>query len=98
MIFFRKVKTTDRELTQVQDNVSNSFGPLLKLPIVDGVLLTGIHLVTGSNQFAHTLDRQPRGWCISDVTGAATVYRTDWSDKTIKLTSSADVTIGLWVF
>ena len=98
MIFFRKTNIIDRSVSNFQDNVANSFGPLLKLPIVDGILLTGIVLATGSNQFAHNLARQPIGWMVADLNAAATIYRTAWTDKTLSLTASAPVTLNLWVF
>jgi hypothetical protein len=83
---------------RLQDNVQNALTPLLKLPISDGVLITGIMLKAGQpNKISHTLSRQPRLWILADQSANANVWRTGWDALLLTLQTSADCTVALWV-
>lgn len=95
---FRKIRTEDRELDQVQSNIAASLTPLSKAKIVDGAHVVDVELTTGTNRVGHKLERVPEGWIISDRDSAATVYRTAWDSKTVDLVASAAVTCRIWFF
>jgi hypothetical protein len=94
---FRKIKVTDRELSQVQDNVAQILQPLSKNALLDGTFVT-VDLTSGSNTIAHRLQRLPLGWVITDRDTAATVYRTAWDSANIFLTASGTVSVTLYVY
>ncbi len=86
----------------LQTTWSAVLNPVLKNPLVDGVLLKNITLVVGSNQINHKLGRNLQGWLIVRLRGAAVVYDTQDSNqmpsKTLLLTSDTGVNVDLWVF
>lgn len=68
-------------------------------PYLNGNILTGIDLKIGANVIYHNLGQPQTGWVLTDITGIATIYRSaQFNSKTLTLTSSAAVTINLWVF
>jgi hypothetical protein len=104
---FRKIRVKDKDLEQVQSNISNTIAPVLKSLIVDGVLVKDIVLASGVNRVNHTLGRPPEGWIIVDRNSAATVFKTVpvagtantiTDSSTISLTASGAVTVSIWFF
>lgn len=95
---FRKIKVYDRELDQVQSNIGNIIGPILKSPLIDGVQINGVVLSTSPTSVQHLLKRVPQGWFIVDSNAAATVYRTDWDLNKVILIASAPVTVSIWIY
>lgn len=62
-------------------------------------ILEGIHLTNGVTVINHKLAQIQQGWIITDITGAATIYRSaPFNDKTLTLTSNAAVTVNIEVF
>lgn len=98
---FVKIQTPQRELSQVQDQISEAFQSLVKNPLINGVLVTAA-LTTGTNQVAHTLNRKLQGWIIVRRDNASTVYDSQDSepdpDLFLQLVASADVNVTLYVF
>lgn len=89
----------DRVLSQLQTQWSTLLNPLLSNPINKGNFLTGIALANGDTTFSHLLDRQQQGWIITDVNGAAHIYRSQaFNSKTLTLTSDAAVVVNLLVY
>lgn len=77
-------------------NFVTSFNPF---SVTTGVLLTGVSLAMGSTVLSHPLNRTLSGWVITDIDGSATIYRSaPFSSVSLTLTSSAVVTVSLWVF
>jgi len=96
---FRKIKVSDRELDQVQQNVLAAFGPLTKIEILQGRQINAVDLTTTAVNVAHGLGRQPLGYIVTDLNKNAVVFRTDWDANFISLQSSATGTIvSLWVY
>lgn len=92
-------QTTDRILSQIQTQWAALINPLLSNPVSQGNLLTNIPLINGTTVINHLLDRQQQGWIITDISAAATIYRSSpLNTKTLTLTSNAAVTISLLVF
>jgi hypothetical protein len=67
-----------------------------------GSIISGIALKSGSNDVSHKLGQKLRGWFIVRLRANATIYDTQDSNQTptstLKLTSSADVTVDIFVF
>lgn len=73
--------------------------PIIGNPVTNPTLLSSISLTTGVNVINHKLGQMQQGWIITDIQGVANVYRSQpFNDKTLTLTSDADVTINLMVF
>lgn len=73
--------------------------PVLANPQNNSNLLQNLVLKSGVTVINHKLGRMQQGWVLADVQGPATIYRSaPYNDKTLQLTSSADVTISLGVF
>ena len=83
----------------MQTGWSSQLNPWLQNPMNYGVYLKDIDLGIGATQINHRLDRMMQGWMITDVNGAATIYRSQpLNSKTLTLTSNAAVTVNLYVF
>jgi len=100
---FRKIGTESFELKQVQENVEQTFKQILTNPLINGVLLRDVQLTTGStNLVQHKLGRKALGYIVTKRSANATVFDAD--SKTVveqnflKLSTSANVTVDLWVF
>lgn len=83
----------------MQTGWSSMLNSLLKNPVCIGNLIPGIALISGDTVINHRLGRKMQGWIVSDITGAASIYRSKpLNDKTLTLTSNAIVTVSLYVF
>lgn len=73
--------------------------PILAQPLNNANYLQNVSIINGVTVVNHGLGRKPQGWVLSDINGAATIYRSAaFSPLTLTLTSSAAVTIGIVVF
>lgn len=92
----------DALLNQAQNNVAEILEPLSRVKISQGLLIQNVDLSAGDNLVNHMLDRNLIGWFIVRQRGPASIYdKQDTNPNsavTIALTSSAGVTIDLWVF
>lgn len=99
MIKFRKLATSNADLSRVQQNVEDVFKQILTSPILDGVLIENVIVGTSATAISHTLERLPRGYIVVSADKAATIYRTTWTPTTVSLVSSAaTTTLSLWIF
>lgn len=93
---------TNRVINTVQDNVHAAVQPVLKNPLTYGTTLKSVSLVTGSNQINHTLGEKLNGWIITRKRAVADIFDTQDSnampDKTLLLTSSANVVVDIFVY
>lgn len=93
------INSPDRVLNMIQNQWAAILNPLLSNPITKGNLLTNVALASGVTVINHLLDRQQQGWVLTDVSGAATIYRSQpLNSKTLTLTSDAAVTVNLLVY
>lgn len=83
---------------KVQEAVETAINPIIKLPILDGVILQDLVITTSAQKFPHYLGRQPQGWWPVDKQNAAHIFRTDWTTTTITLEASATVTGSIWIY
>lgn len=95
-------QTQLRELSQMQTKWAASLNPIVANPMVLGQQLENVQLVTGPNVVNHGLGRNLQGWLIVRQRSAASVYDTQDNNQlsalTLNLTSSADVSVDLWVY
>lgn len=97
-----RVQTPDPLVNQLQTNIIQGLAPILKNPLIDGIILSGVSLISGDNTITHTLGRKLIGWCIVRQRAASTLYdKQDTNaspDKTLILNSSGAATIDIYVF
>lgn len=73
--------------------------PLIKNPFNNVLILKNVVLASGDNVINHSLGTTPQGWVITDIQGAATIYRNaPFNNTTLTLNSSAGVTVSIGVF
>lgn len=92
-------QSTDLVLSQMQTRWASILNPFLANPLNQMRQLEDITLVAGDNVINHLLGYTMRGWVVTDITGASTVYRSaPLNNKTITLNASAPAIISLAVF
>lgn len=78
---------------------SSTLNPLLANPLNGVSILKNIALIVGETKIPHLLDEMQQGWFVTDVNGAATIYRSKpLNSSFLYLTSNAVVTINLGVY
>jgi hypothetical protein len=92
-------QTTVKELSLMQTQWASQLNPVLRNPATDMSILTNVALKTGTNVVNHLLGVQQQGGILTDIQGAATIYRSaPFNDLTLTLTSSAPVMVSIGVF
>jgi hypothetical protein len=95
---YRKFRTQNVDLDRVQDRVSDTFSQFISNPLLDGVFVSVEFTGAETKDINHLLARQPLGWFVTDTTGAATIYRSAWNNRTLTLTSDAATIAKIYVF
>lgn len=73
--------------------------PVLANPANTMSVLSGVVLTNGITVIPHKLGRKQQGWILTDINGAAQIYRSaSFNNLTLTLTSNAVVTVNLGVF
>lgn len=102
MISIQKVQTDDRNINQLQNYLIQALRPITQNPETQGTILTEIQLATGSNTIQHGLGVPLQGWQIIRQRASASIYDTQDTNptpqSTLLLTSSAPVSVDLYVF
>jgi hypothetical protein len=90
------------ELPQMQTTWAQALNPVIANPIVKGLILEQVQLVTGTNVINHKLGRKLQGWYTTRVRSAVSLYDQQDTNQTPELTliivASAPATINLAVF
>lgn len=97
----KKIQSPDRVMNTIQDNVETALRPLLTNPLLDGTLIEGVSIVTGTPKtIEHGLGRAARGWFVISPQAEASVWETSSAlpTKTLILNSSANIDLKLWVY
>jgi hypothetical protein len=82
-----------------RDRWASAINPFLANPTNNISILNDVKLINGVTIINHLLGQTPQGWFITDINGAATVYRSaPYTSTTLTLTSSAAVTVSIGVF
>ena len=93
------IKDPSQNLMLIQTKWKSQIDPVLNNAILGGKALNSINLNAGSTQIPHGLSGAQKGWVITDVSGAATIYRSaPFNSTNLVLTSSAAVTVNLLVY
>ena len=100
---YERVSTGVPQLDAVQERVEDALLPISLSTIVDGKLLTGHVLASGSTSvIAHGLGRKLQGWIVVSKNAAQHVYDSQASNSApetfLHLTAGGAVTVDLWVF
>lgn len=100
---FSKIQSDDEVLNRVQDNVAQTFQPIIQQPILGGNILPGISLLTGvDNNVPHKLGRKLIGYMVVRKNSNSTVWDSQGfnlsQNSTLILNCSANTTVDLWVF
>lgn len=96
----KKFYSTNSDIVNIQENVGNAVDPLIKNQFLNGQLINDIALVIGDNDISHKLGRKIQGWVIVDIDAVSNIYRKTSTTPTltIKLNSSANCTVSLYIF
>ncbi len=91
--------TQDRTLSMMQTQWASQINPVLSNPLTNPLILKGINLVIGANTINHMLGHTLQGWVLTDVDGAAVIYRSQPKNNlTLTLTSDAAVVADILVY
>jgi len=78
---------------------ASQLNPLLANPLSSMSIIKNVSLVVGVNTINHFLGQNQQGWILTDITGPATIYRSQpFNNKTLTLTASAACTVSIGVF
>ena len=92
-------QTNIQPLSLLQTSWKSLLDPLLKNPTNGISILPSIQLNIGTNVIPHLLQQTQQGWILTDIQGAATIYRNAAFNKvTLSLHSSASVIVNIGVF
>lgn len=96
----KTIKLSDYETSSLQQNLAAFSKQLIRVPLLDGNLLTDIDVSTTAAEIAHGLGREPVGYFIVKSTAGVTLFDSaSLTPKvTIKLTASATATCNIWIF
>lgn len=88
-----------KDFILLQNNWKAQIDPLLALALTQGFVIPSVPLANGLTVINHRLGRLLQGWFLTDINGAATIYRSAPKNAlTLTLTSSAVVTADVFVF
>lgn len=94
--------TDNKDLSMLQTTWGSQLNPLLAAPLNNGLMLENVILASGANVINHKLGRKLKGWLITRIRASATIYDTQDTNQrpnlTLNLTSSANVTVDIFVF
>jgi hypothetical protein len=89
----------DKNLSMLQTAWSSMINPFLGRPTNQTNVIQNVSLISGVTVVNHLLGRVPQGWFITDINGAATIYRSAaFNPLTLTLTSNAAVVASIGVF
>ena len=100
---FKKIFVEDANINQIQENIEQVLEPFIINPILNGVLIKEVNIVSGTTtNIEHKLGRKPLGWIVTRKRADSRVWDLNDTntaqDKTLSLTCSSNVKIDLWIF
>ena len=92
-------KTDLLPLSLMQTTWKSQLDPVLANPVTSVQILKNVSLISGTTVVNTGLGRMQQGWFVTDINGAATVYRSaPFNSLTLTLVSSAAVIVNIGVF
>ena len=92
-------KDENTPFQMMQSKWASELNPIIANPMTNMQILKNISLVSGTNVINHRLGQTQQGWLLTDIQGAASIYRSaPFNNLTLTLTSSAAVTVSIGVF
>ncbi len=78
---------------------ATTLNPVIANPLNNIQIIPNVSLKNGVNIINHMLGRTLQGWVLTDLQGAASIYRSaPFNSSTLTLTSNAAVTVNIGVF
>jgi len=90
-----------RVVTNLQANVADALTPLQNKPILDGIFLREVAIVSGSNLIQHKLGRKLVGYFVVSQSAASTFFddiQSTTSTTSFSITATSPCKVNLWVF
>lgn len=86
-------------LNLLQTQWRSILNPVLALPLLQGIQLTQVKLISGANVINTQLQRNQQGWFLTDIDADVTVYRSaPFNNLTLTLTASGACIVSIWVY
>ena len=86
-------------LDMMQTRWASLLNPIIANPTNNISILKNVQLKNGVTVINHLLGAVQQGWILTDIQGAATIYRSaPFNATTLTLTSNAAVTVSIGVF
>lgn len=102
LVKFTKVNTPDKTVNMIQDGLIRTLNPIFDTPTLNGVLLSEVPLISGTNIINHRLSRNLIGWQIVRQRAAASIYDDQDNNSTpsinLILISDAAVIVDIYCF
>lgn len=98
---FRRVRSQDNVIRQLQDATSAVFQDIVTREILDGQIITGIELLFGTpSSVSHKLSRPFTGYLVIRKNAASEIWDSPSTapSSILVLNASVNVTIDIWVF
>jgi len=99
---FDRVQTDNEILNRIQDRLKAVIAAIIGKPIIDGQLLDGVTIESGSSStpVAHKLGRMPRGFIIVSGIPDVVIERASRDDRFLYLQAAGSTVTGvsIWVF
>lgn len=103
---FKKIgagQDLERVVDQLQENVGNSISEIVKVPILDGNLITEVSVSSGSDIIVnHKLNRKYRGYIITRKTADLNIWESSTTnnakDKYILIQADTSGIVDIWFF
>lgn len=94
-----KVQTTNKDINQLQNNISQTVGPLSANPMNTGIIVPDIDLAIGNNTVQTKLGRKIQGWQIARQQGPfSQITEVSEDNDILVLNSTVATKISLYVF
>src|SRR6185437_7914444 len=97
-----RIQSADRVVNQLQQNIIPPLQEVIANPVVCGVIIQNVNLVSGLNTVNHGLGRTLQGWSAVRVRSQCQLWDSQDSNnspaQTLLLNSNAAVTVDLLVF
>lgn len=94
-------QSANQDFMLMQNSWAKQLNPLLASALSSGIILPNVSLIDGHTTFLHYLGRQMQGWFVVDQDAPAEINRLStapMNTQSLTLTSSAAVTVNLFVF